>query len=80
MSGDKQARVVDIRGKICPYTILETRNALKEMSTGQVLEVLCDYEPAAKTTIPNFCAKKGYPLEVTEEASSLWRLRIEKTD
>ena len=80
MSGDKQARVVDIRGKICPYTILETRNALKEMSTGQVLEVLCDYEPAAKTTIPNFCTKKRYPLEVTEEGSSLWRLRIEKTD
>ena len=80
MGGDKQDRTVDIRGKICPYTILETRNTLKEMSTGQVLEVLCDYEPAAKTTIPNFCMKKGYPLEVIEEGSSLWRLRIEKTD
>lgn len=80
MGGDTQDRIVDIRGKICPYTLLETRNTLKEMSTGQVLEVLCDYEPAAKTTIPNFCAKKGYPLQVIEEASSLWRLRIEKTD
>ena len=80
MSEDQHDRSIDIRGQICPYTLLETRNALKEISTGQILEVLCDYEPAAKTTIPNFCTKKGYPLEVVEEESSLWRLRIEKTD
>ena len=80
MSGENPERTIDIRGKICPYTLLETRNALKEMESGQVLVVLCDYEPAAKTTIPNFCTKKGYPLERTEEGSSLWRLRIEKSD
>lgn len=80
MSADKQDRFVDIRGKVCPYTLLDTRNTLKEMSSGQVLEVLCDYEPAAKVTIPNFCTKKGYPLEVIEEGSGLWRLRIAKRD
>lgn len=80
MSEDKQERLIDIRGKICPYTLLETRNTLREMAQGAVLEVLCDYEPAAKTTIPNFCAKKGYPLEVVEEGASLWRLHITKTD
>jgi len=80
MSADGQDRLIDIRGKICPYTLLETRNTLKEMGCGEVLEVLCDYEPAAKITIPNFCTKKGYPLELVEEGSSLWRLRIKKTD
>ncbi|MFQ5803285.1 MAG: sulfurtransferase TusA family protein [Candidatus Methylomirabilales bacterium] len=80
MREDTQDRLIDIRGKICPYTLLETRNTLKAMAQGAVLEVLCDYEPAAKTTIPNFCAKKGYPLNVVEEGSSLWRLRITKTD
>ena len=74
---DKQ---IDIRGQICPYTLIETRDALKELSNGQVLEVVCDYEPAATTTIPNFCQKKGYPLETTEESSNLWRLRIQRTD
>ncbi len=80
MSEDKPDSLIDIRGKICPYTLLDTRNTLREMAQGAVLEVLCDYEPAAKTTIPNFCAKKGYPLEVVEEGAGLWRLHITKTD
>lgn len=80
MSEDGADRLIDIRGKICPYTLLETRNTLKAMVRGELLEVLCDYEPAAKVTIPNFCAKKGYPLESVEAGASLWRLRIRKTD
>ncbi len=80
MSEEKQSKVLDIRGKICPYTLLETRNTLKGMSMGEVLEVRCDYEPAAKVTIPNFCRKKGYPLQTFEEGAGQWRLVIEKTD
>ena len=80
MSTVKDNEKLDIRGLICPYTLIETRDTLKKMEKGQVLEVLCDYEPAAKTTIPNFCAKKGYPLEVVSEGDSLWRLLIHKTD
>ena len=77
---EKVAQTVDIRGQICPYTLIETRDALKPLEKGQVLEVICDYEPAAKTTIPNFCEKKGYPLETQEDEANLWRLYIEKTD
>ncbi len=73
-------KTIDIRGKICPYTLIETRDALKSMMKGQVLEVLCDNEPAATTTIPNFCQKKGYPLQVFEDGVQQWRLVIEKTD
>jgi TusA-related sulfurtransferase len=73
-------RTIDIKGLICPYTLIETRDALKEMKKGQVMEVLCDYEPAAKTTIPNFCRKKGYPIEIMEEGEKLWRVLIEKSD
>jgi TusA-related sulfurtransferase len=76
----KVAHTVDIRGQICPYTLIETRDSLKGLARGDVLEVVSDYEPAAKTTIPNFCTKKGYPLETMEEAENLWRLFIEKTD
>ena len=71
---------IDIRGLICPYTLIETRDALKKLQKGQILEVLCDYEPAAKTTIPGFCEKKSYPLETVEEQKNLWRLRITRTD
>jgi tRNA 2-thiouridine synthesizing protein A len=77
---EKTAQSVDIRGQICPYTLIETRDALKGLVQGQVLEVICDYEPAVKTTIPNFCTKKGYPLETAEDGANLWRLYIERTD
>jgi len=76
----KADKSIDIKGLICPYTLIETRDTLKQMQTGQVLEVLCDYEPAAKTTIPSFCEKKGYPLETIEEGDGQWRLLIQRTD
>ena len=77
---ERTNQVIDIRGKICPYTLIDTREALKGLTTGQVLEVRCDYEPAAKTTIPNFCERKGYPIEVAELGDGTWRIRIQRTD
>ena len=77
---ERTNQVIDIRGKICPYTLIDTREALKGLAAGQVLEVMCDYEPAAKTTIPNFCERKGYPIEVAELGDGTWRIRIQRTD
>jgi len=71
---------IDIKGKICPYTLIETREALKALEAGQVLEVLVDFEAAAMVTIPNFCAKKGYPFQTFVNDGVGWRIRIERTD
>jgi len=76
----KSDQTVDIRGQICPYTLIETRDAMKKLTKGQVLEVLCDYEPAAKTTIPGFCEKKAYQFEIIETAPGQWRILIQKAD
>lgn len=78
---EKQAdKAIDIKGLICPYTLIETRDTLKGMDRGQVLKVVSDYEPAAKTTIPSFCEKKGYPLEIVEDGAGIWNLFIVKSD
>ncbi|HLB12918.1 MAG TPA: sulfurtransferase TusA family protein [Dehalococcoidia bacterium] len=78
---EKQAsKTIDIKGLICPYTLIETRDTLKTLEQGQVLEVISDYEPAAKTTIPSFCEKKGYPLEIVEDGAGTWQLFITKSD
>ncbi len=71
---------IDIKGKICPYTLIETRDALKGLKQGDVLEVLVDFEPAAMVTIPDFCAKKGYPFQTIADGDGRWRIRIERTD
>lgn len=78
---EKVDKTIDISGKICPYTLIETRETLKAMETGQVLEVLADYGPAANATIPSFCKKKGYPFKlIEEEPGALWRMFIKRTD
>lgn len=71
-------KVINISGKICPYTVMETRDILKTMEAGQVLEVLSDYKPAATESIPNFCRKKNYPVEVIENGDGSFRLLIKK--
>jgi tRNA 2-thiouridine synthesizing protein A len=71
---------IDITGKVCPYTLIDTRDALKKLRAGQVLEALVDFEPAAMVTIPNFCAKKGYPFQTIADGDGRWRILIERTD
>lgn len=76
----KPVRNIDISGKVCPYTLIDANGALKEMKKGEVLEVLSDYEPAVKATIPSMCEKKGYSYELAEiEKGKKWKLYIEKT-
>jgi tRNA 2-thiouridine synthesizing protein A len=40
-------RELNLRGKICPYTFIESLLALEEMEANQVLRVIGDYPPAA---------------------------------
>lgn len=72
-------KTIDIKGEICPYTMIKTRDALKTMDNGQLLEVVSDYEPAANETIPNMCRKKNYPVEVVEE-DGCFRILIKKEE
>lgn len=80
LTGSQIDKVYDISGKICPYTVLETREALKLMAPGQVLEVLSDYKPAATESIPNFCTKKNYPFEVIKNGDGSYRILIKKEE
>lgn len=71
---------IDIRGKICPYTVMEVRDTLKGMERGQTLEVITDYKPAATESIPNFCKKKNYPIEVIDNNDGSFKLLIKKEE
>ena len=80
LTSSKIDKVFDISGMICPYTVLEAREALKPMASGEVLEILSDYKPAATESIPNFCKKKNYPFEVIENDNGTYRILIKKKD
>ena len=70
----------DLTGETCPYTVMGLMRALKSLGRGQILEVITDYAPAARESIPNFLKKKDYPFTVAEVDAGKWRIVIEKAD
>jgi TusA-related sulfurtransferase len=75
---EKPNRRIDVKGQICPYPLIETRETLKKMKPGQILEVITDHKPAALGTIPAFCEKLNYEFDYVEE-NGVWRVFIKKT-
>lgn len=72
---------LDVRGKTCPYPILETGSALRKLNAGDVLELLVDYMPSVRDGLPNFCKKYDCKYESKEDASGdYWVFLIEKSD
>ncbi len=55
----KPTKTLDARGLSCPMPLLKTKKALKEMKSGEILEVL-GTDPGSKNDIPSFCKKNNY--------------------
>lgn len=80
LKSEKVVKSVDVRGQICPYPIIETRKALKEVKTGEVFEVITDNPPTANETLPHLCNTRKYPFEKLEIGAGVWKFFIRKTD
>ena len=52
---------IDLRGKVCPYTFIESMLALEEMKVGEVLRVIVDYAPAV-CDVPKSLKNEGYEI------------------
>ena len=70
----------DLTGQTCPYTVIGVKKALKPLETGQILEVIVDYRPAAMESIPNFLKKVNCSFSVAESETGKWIFIIEKLD
>jgi len=71
---------IDVRGLVCPYPIIETRKALKEIQVGEHLEVVTDNPPTANETMPQLCKLKRMKYERVETQPGVWRFVIEKSE
>lgn len=78
MAQRKVDKTIDVRHLFSPYPEMETRDALKALRAGEVLEVLGD-DQVSRNTIPTLCNKLGYFYEIIDEGKGQWRLLIEKT-
>ncbi len=60
-------KIVDCKGLTCPLPVMKTKKALKEVSAGQVLEVIAS-DPGSKSDIPAVVKHMGSDLlEIRDE-------------
>lgn len=77
MEGTTDKRI-DIRGLVCPYTFVKSKLAIETMETGQVLEILLDFEEALNS-IPNSMRDHGHTvLSIDKVSDSEWTIRVRK--
>jgi TusA-related sulfurtransferase len=67
---------LNLKGKVCPYTFVESMLALEEMETGQVLRVIVDYAPSA-CDVPKSLTREGYDiLDVSKISETDWAICV----
>ena len=70
--------VVDARGSYCPGPLMELIKTIKEVSIGEIIEVLSSDASSAKD-IPEWVKKAGHELvEIKEENGEYWRIVVKK--
>jgi TusA-related sulfurtransferase len=69
---------INIKGLVCPYTFVKAKLAIESMEIGQILEILLDYEEAARS-IPKSMEDHGQKVLKVEKINDTdWILRIRK--
>ena len=68
---------LDLAGLKCPLPALKTRKALKALSPGDRLEVLCT-DPLSVIDIPNLIRETGDKVEIAERTEARIVFLIEK--
>jgi len=71
---------LNLKGKICPYTFIESMLTLEEMPAGEVLRVIVDYPPAA-CNVPRSLKNEGYEiLDVSLLNETDWAILVRNKD
>ena len=71
-------RKIDCLGLFCPMPILKTREAMKGLQAGQVLELTSD-DPASEADMRRWSAKTGHKLLEVDRNGVVYRFLIRKT-
>jgi tRNA 2-thiouridine synthesizing protein A len=69
---------IDCLGLFCPVPILKTREVIKQMTAGQVLEMVSD-DPASDADVRSWSTRTGHLLLEVEKHGAVYRFLIRKT-
>ncbi|MCX5890080.1 MAG: sulfurtransferase TusA family protein [Deltaproteobacteria bacterium] len=69
----------DLVYRVCPMHLLEPSELIKDLKTGQVLEILTDYD-GALDDLPAWCTKHGQEFVgvCEDESEDIYKLYIKK--
>lgn len=69
---------LDIRGVVCPYTLVKSKLAVESIEVGQVVEIILDY-PEAAESIPKAMLNYGHSvLKVEKINPKEWIVQVRK--
>ena len=71
-------RVLDCLGLFCPMPIVKTREAMKTMTLGQVLEMRAD-DPASDADMRSWARRTGNELIAITKDGAIYRFLVRKT-
>ncbi|MBI5056649.1 MAG: sulfurtransferase TusA family protein [Nitrospirae bacterium] len=78
MEGTKPDKFLDIRGVVCPYTLVKSKLAIENIKVGQILEIILDY-PEASDSIPKAMLNYGHSvLKVEKINPKEWIVQVRK--
>jgi tRNA 2-thiouridine synthesizing protein A len=73
--GLQKDATLDAKGLMCPMPIVHLAKKVKEMKSGQILELLAD-DVGAKEDVPAWCSRTGHQLVGTEEEGKILKFYI----
>lgn len=71
-------RQIDCTGLFCPMPIVKTREAIAQMVTGEVLEMLSD-DPASDADMRSWARSTGHDLLEVTRSGAVYRFVLRKT-
>jgi tRNA 2-thiouridine synthesizing protein A len=71
-------RQIDCTGLFCPMPIVKTREAMAQMTAGQVLEMVSD-DPASDPDMRSWAQNTGHELVEVTRNGGVYRFVIRKT-
>lgn len=71
------ARLLDLRGVVCPINFVKTKLALEELGDGQLLEIIIDDGEPVKN-VPRSVKDEGHKIIKVENLGGAFKLLIQK--
>ena len=71
-------RKIDCLGLFCPMPILKTREAVKQLAPGEVLEMTSD-DPASEADMKSWTQRSGNELVGLSREGAVYRFLVRKT-